>query len=156
MMKPLLALAVIAITTSSHAETLSFPLFRIEVGDGWVHRRETGSQTRSEFGNLVSLYHPNGSGRLRIQSYSAPAAVSREILRNMTNVDSSTTLNWQDWGDYSGYQYDYSEADSNYRQWWIANERTILFIVYDSNTEIKEIEIDEINNRVVCVPSHQY
>jgi hypothetical protein len=66
----------------------------------------------------------------------------------MTNVDLSTTLNWQDWGDYSGYQYDYSEAGSNYRQWWIANERTILFIVYDSNTEIKDIEIDEINKIV--------
>ena len=63
----------------------------------------------------------------------------------MTNVDSSTPLTWQKWGDYSGYQYDYLERGSFYRQWWLANKRTIIFIVYDSDTESKDIEIDEIN-----------
>ena len=68
-----------------------------------------------------------------------------EILRNMTNVDSSTLLTWQKWGDNSGYQYDYSEGGSFYRQWWLTSEKTIIFIVYDSDTESSVIEIDEIN-----------
>jgi len=69
----------------------------------------------------------------------------------MTNVDGSTPLVWQEWGEYSGYQYDYLEMGSFYRQWWLAKERTIVFIVYSSNTESKRIEIDEINKIVESI-----
>ncbi len=148
MIKILLAIAIFGMTTSSNAETLSFPSFRIEVEAGWVHSLERGPQAHHEVGELISIYHPNGNGILKMQSYSAPDFVSKEILRNMTNVEWSTPLIWQNWGDCSGYQYDYSERGSFYRQWWLANERTIIFIVYDSNTESKDIEIDEINKIV--------
>ena len=147
-MKPLLAIAILGITTSSYAETLSFPSFRIQVEDGWVHSIERGPQVHHEVGELISIYHPNGKGILKIQSYSAPDLVSEEILRNMTNVASSTPLIWQNWGDYSGYQYDYLERGSFYRQWWLSIESTIVFFVYESNTESKNIEIDEINKIV--------
>ena len=66
----------------------------------------------------------------------------------MTNVDSSEPLTWQSWGDYSGYQYEYLERGSFYRQWWLVNERTIIFITYNCNPESKDIEIDEINKIV--------
>ena len=148
MMKTLLAIAIFGMTTTSNAETLSFPYFRIEVEDGWVHSIERGSQAHYDWGESISIYHPNGNGILKMQPYSAPAFVSKETLRNMTNVDWSTPLIWQIWGDYSGYQYDYSEGGSFYRQWWLVNERTIIFIVYDSNIESKDIEIDEINKIV--------
>lgn len=148
MMKHFLAIAIVGITTSSIAETLSFPSFRIEVEDNWVHNIERGSQAHNEFGELISIFHPSGNGILKIQPFSAPDSVKQERLRNLTNVDSATALDWQDWGDYSGYQYDYSDGGSFYRQWWLANERTILFVVYDSNTEITDIEIDQINKIV--------
>ncbi len=148
MMKTLLAIAIVGISTISDAETLSYPSFRIEVEDGWVHNLERGPQAHNELGERINIYHPNGNGILIIQPYSAPDFVSQEILRNMTNVDSSTTLDWQNWGDYSGYQYDYSAGGSFYRQWWLANERTIIFIVYDSITESRDIEIGEINKIV--------
>jgi len=148
MMKILLAIAVFGITATSNAETLSFPSFRIEVEDGWVHNTERGLQAQHEMGGLVDIYHPNGKGILKMQSYSAPDFVSKEHLRNLTNVDWSMPLIWQNWGDYSGYQYNYSERGSFYRQWWLANDRTIIFIVFDSNTELEEIEIDEIDKIV--------
>jgi len=147
-MKILLVIAIFGLTMSSYAETLAVPSFRIEVEDGWVHSIERGPQGNPEWGDLISIYHPNGNGILKIQSYNAPDLVSEEILRNMTNVASSTPLIWQNWGDYSGYQYDYLERGSFYRQWWLAIERTIIFFVYESNTESKDIEIDEINEIV--------
>ena len=147
-MKPLLAIAIFGITTSSYAETLSFSSFRIQVEDGWVHNIERGPQAHHEVGELISIYHPNGNGILKIQSYNAPDLVSEEILRNITNVASSTPLIWQNWGDYSGYQYDYLERGSFYRHWWLAIQRTIIFFVYESNTESTNIEIDEINEIV--------
>jgi hypothetical protein len=147
-MKTLFAIAIVGITTISNAETLSFRSFRIEVADDWVHSLESRPQAQNELGELINIYHPNGNGILKIQSYSATDFVSQEALRNMTNVDTSMTLNWQNWGDYSGFQYDYSEKGSFYRQWWIANEGTILFIVYDRNSESSDIEIDQINRIV--------
>lgn len=156
MMKTLLALAIFGITTTSNAETLFFPFFRIEVEDGWVHSLERGSEAHNEIGELVNIYHPNGNGILKMQPYSAPDFVSKEILRNMTNVDPSTPLTWQNWGDYSGYQYDYSEGDSFYRQWWLVNDRIIIFIVYDSNTESRDIETDEINKIVHSITAITY
>ncbi len=147
-MKTLLAIAIFGMTMSSNAETLAVPPFQIEVEDGWVHSIERGPQADHEWGDLISINHPNGNGILKMQLYSTPDFVSKEILRNMTNVDSSTPLTWQKWGDYSGYQYDYLERGSFYRQWWLANKRTIIFIVYDSDTESKNIEIDEINKIV--------
>ncbi len=147
-MKTLLAIVIIGIATSSNAETLSFPSFRIEVEDGWVHSIERGPQVHHESGDLISIYHPNGNGILKMQFYNTPRLVSKERLRNMTNVEWSTPLIWQNWGDYSGYQYDYLASGSFYRQWWLANETGIVFIVYDSNTESKDIEIDEINKIV--------
>ena len=83
-----------------------------------------------------------------MQTYGAPDIVSREILRNMTNVDSSLPLTWQSWGDYSGYQYDYLENGSFYRQWWLTDERTIIFITYHCDAKSRDIEIDEISNIV--------
>ncbi len=143
-MKTLLAIAIFGMTMSSNAETLAVPPFQIEVEDGWVHSIERGPQGNPEWGDLINIYHPNGNGILKIQPFNAPDFVSKEILRNLTNVASSTPLIWQNWGDYSGYQYDYLERGSFYRQWWLAIERTIIFFVYESNTESKNIEIDEI------------
>ena len=148
MMKLLLAIVIFGITTRSHAETLSFPSFRIEVEDGWVHSVERGPQANPEWGELISVYYPDGNGILNIRSFNAPDFVSKEILRNLTNVAASTPLIWQNWGDYSGYQYDYLERGSFYRQWWLAIKKTIIFFVYESNTESKDIEIDEINKIV--------
>jgi hypothetical protein len=148
MMKLLLAIVIFGITTRSHAETLSFPSFRIEVEDGWVHSVERGPQANPEWGELISVYYPDGNGILNIRSFNAPDFVSKEILRNLTNVAASTPLIWQNWGDYSGYQYDYLERGSFYRQWWLAIEKTIIFFVYESNAESKDIEIDEINKIV--------
>ena len=148
MMKLLLAIVIFGITTRSHAETRSFPSFRIEVEDGWVHSVERGPQANPEWGELISVYYPDGNGILNIRSFNAPDFVSKEILRNLTNVAASTPLIWQNWGDYSGYQYDYLERGSFYRQWWLAIEKTIIFFVYESNTESKDIEIDEINKIV--------
>lgn len=147
-MKTLLVIAVFGLTTSCYAEILAVPSFQIEVEDGWVHSVERGPQGNPEWGDLISIFHPNGNGILKVQFYGTPYLVSKDRLRNMTNVELSTPLDWQNWGDNSGYQYDYWERASFYRQWWLANENGIIFIVYNSNTESKDIEIDEINEIV--------
>ncbi len=145
-MKNLFAIIVFAMTSSLNAETLSFPSFRIEIPDGWEHSIEGGPG--NDWGSVISFRHFDGVGILKIGSYDAPAAVGEDILRNMTNVEASTPLAWRNWGDYSGYQYSYSEGGSFYRQWWIANQRTILFITYQCNSESKDSETEEIDKIV--------
>jgi len=41
-MKTLLAIAICGMTASANAENLSFPSFRIEVEEGWVHSSDSG------------------------------------------------------------------------------------------------------------------
>ena len=145
-MKNIFAIIIVATTTSLNAETLSFPAFQIEIQDGWEHSIENGPGGDSR--SVISLHHPNGVGILKMWSYYAPAVVTEDVLRNMTNLELSVPLTWQNWGDYSGYQYDYLERGSFYRQWWLANERTILFITYQCDPESKDIETEEIDNIV--------
>jgi len=148
MMKFLLAIAIFGLTASSNAETLSIPSLRLEVEDDWVHSIEKARQRHRQLGDLISIHHPNGNGVLKVQFYETPNLVNKDILRNMTNVERSTPLVWQNWGANSGYQYDYVESSSFYRQWWLANEVGVIFVVYKSSTEFKNIEIAEINEIV--------
>ena len=59
-----------------------------------------------------------------------------------------TLLTWQNWGDFSGYQYDYSESGSFYRQWWLVDQRKIIFVVYESDVEPDATDIDELDRAV--------
>ena len=147
-MKTFPAIVLFGIIGNTSAEILTFPSFRIAVEDGWTHSLEKRPNAPSEMGELISIYHPNGIDVLRLQTYSAPNFVSKEILRNMTNVDQSTSLAWNAWGDYSGYQYGYSEGGVSYRQWWLVNKKTIIFVVYESRTEPQAIEVYEVDEIV--------
>ena len=65
---------------------------------------------------------------MKLKSLTPPQVVTREALRNMTNVDSSIRLNWQMWGHFNGCQYDYSEDGKFYRQWWLTSQEELLFL----------------------------
>ncbi len=88
MMKYILAIIIYAMMTSLNAETLSFPSFQIEIQDGWGHTIET--LPGDNWGSVISLSHPNGVGSLKILPFDAPAVVSEDILRNITNLNFST------------------------------------------------------------------
>jgi hypothetical protein len=75
----------------------------------------------------------------------APVAVSEDKLRNMTNVDASIPLTWQHWGDYSGYQYDYQESKAIYRQWWLVNTRTLVFVTWQGDPESQAGDTENID-----------
>ena len=147
-MKMFLMMAISVLSTVSSAEILTFPSFQLEVEESWAHSVESGAQAHAAAGSLISVYHPAGNGILKIRRYTAPSIVGRESLRNMTNVDSSTPLTWQAWGDNSGYQHDYSEGGLFYRQWWLTHEMTIILIVYESSAELRDIESDQISKIV--------
>ena len=155
MTKRFLVLLIFGIAAGASAETLTFPVFSIEVETDWKHGveerasddRSTSDSETLRWGELISIYRPDGVGKLRVQSWVAPADVSQAILRNLTNVE-PTKLESQEWGDVSGYQYSYTERGSFYRHWWLTNERTVLFVVYDCDPDAQEIEIEAIDTMV--------
>ena len=97
----------------------------LAIPEGWHHDKETNAGRL-----IVNVYHPDSPGELKLSSMKIPSPTTVERLRNLTNVDLSLDLEWQTWGDYSGYQYDYSEKGKSFRQWWLMNEEEILFLVY--------------------------
>ena len=146
MMKYVLAIIISAMTANLSAETLSFPSFQLEIQDGW--ERSIDNRPVGDLLSMITLRRPDGVGVLKIGFHDALAIVSEDALRNLTNLDFSIPLTWQSWGDYSGYQYDYSESGSFFRQWWLTNEGTIIFVTYQGDPESKDIETEEIDNIV--------
>ena len=150
MTKRALAVLILGFAAGTSAETLTFPVFSIDVATDWQHRVEERTSGSDERGELISISRPDGVGVLKLQSWVAPADVSKDALRNLTNVE-PTKLEWQEWGDLSGYQYSYTERGSFYKQWWLTSERTawtILFIVYECDADAQEIEIEAIDEMV--------
>ena len=137
----------VSLTVTDKARMVSLGSFNITIPGEWLHETEAKSDQRV----ITTIYNPNGIGTLQFMSLNtAPKVVTQEILRNMTNVDSSITLNWQLWGDFSGYQYDYTENGTNYQQWWLANQEEILFFVYSSDS-VDESERKVINGIVTSI-----
>ena len=121
----------LTLTVTDKTRLISLGSFEVALPSGWHHRTEGDSQQ----GLRTSIYQPDGAGTLRFKSLTAPQALTRETLRNVTNVDSSIVLNWQTWGDFSGYQYAYAENGTFYRQWWLTNQEELLFLVYSTDSE---------------------
>lgn len=120
-----------------------------EAEQGVVRRRQFESRPQLE--NATSYEMEVGEGVLKIHSFSTPMDVGEDRLRNLTNVDRSTPLTLQNWGDFSGYQYDYAERGSFFRQWWLVNQRTMMFIVFESRIELDDAVSDEIDRIVNSV-----
>jgi hypothetical protein len=124
-------------------ELLSLGLFTIALPDGWHHTTETQPNKQV----VTQIFHPDKEGVLQISStMHAPRKPTQNIIRIMTNVDSSVDLTWQKWGGLSGYHYDYTEAGTFYRQWWLTHRNKILFVVYSSKVKNESMRhvIDEM------------
>ena len=124
----------------------SFGFVELDLPVGWFYA--VGDQSGSIDSAPLTIYQPSGAGRLRMQSLIAPQPMAPQALRNMTNVDVSIELPYGHWGDYAGFEYEYVETDLHYRQWWLSNKNTILFITYSSSPEQKEVDRDQISNLV--------
>lgn len=88
---------------------------------------------------------------MQIISMQIPGKPSQNQIRNMTNVDLSVDLSWQQWGDLSGYQYDYSRAGKFYRQWWLTQQNNILLVVFSSdmkNEQLRSLVDDMVSSLV--------
>ena len=57
-------------------------------------------------------------------------------------------LKWQNWGDLAGFQYDYSEGEHSFRQWWLTIERTVVFVVYQYEEDVGGIDSTVIDATV--------
>ncbi len=153
-MKYFLSVTLFALAPSLFAQTLSQPLFRVDVDNGWTYSIEKRPQSPAGWGDLVSIRHPDRTGVLKIQSYRAPHPVDPKRLREMTNVDWSEQLDWESWGDFSGYQYSYSEKGLFHRQWWLAGEKTIVLFEHSADAEPKQAEKNEINQIVRSITAN--
>ena len=76
-MKTLLLAVTLGLVANVAAKTL--PLgdsLRVEIGPDWVHSVEKVTPIGSDFGDQVSVRHPDGVGVLRLRTYTAPANIS--------------------------------------------------------------------------------
>jgi len=151
LMSHFLAVTAHQLTKTSSLPTVSFQRFSVEIPDGWNHTIDELPANNHGFGATVSIYWPGESGELTIVSYHSPEIVDELTLRNFTNVDSSVQLGLEEWGDFAGYRYSYSENGSHFRQWWLSNRTTILILVYVSASEATSEEIQVVDRMVASI-----
>ncbi len=101
------------------------------VPEGWRH--EAGVPANQ---NTTRIFDHTGIEMLKMRSMIIPRQIDRKTLRNLTNVDLSELLYWQKWGDFSGYQFDYEEAGTSYRLWWLTDQKIILFVGHEHDSTI--------------------
>jgi len=152
LIKSLICLLIITASPGSAvAATLSFQRFTVEIPDGWNHMVDELGSNNEGFGAKVRIYRPGESGELTIVSYHSPVIADEWVLRNFTNVDPSVQLDLEEWGDFAGYRYTYSEHGSHFRQWWLSNRTTILILVYESALEATPDEIQVVDGMVASM-----
>jgi len=128
------------------AETQTVGFFEIDLPPRWLARFEPPGE--AGWSNQLVAATPAGIGTLRIRSLLAPGPVTREQLRNLTNVDSAITLHYEHWGDYQGYHHEYLEGDQFFRHWWLARDNTIVLVSYQCPLKFKGLETEQINEVV--------
>ena len=147
-MKTFLAAMTWGLVANAAATTLDLNSLLVELSSGWVHSIEDVAPAGSEFGNRISIRRPDGIGVLRLQAYTAPAPISDEVLRRLTNVPDSVPLVKGQWGDFSGYRHDYVEGDLFHRAWWLVHDENAVFINYQCDADQRQIEIDQVEEIV--------
>ena len=116
--------------------------FKIAIPQDWEY-----SESGPDGVVTLKISPPGGAGSLKLRAISDIPPMTRAILRNLTNVDTSISLDWQSWGEAGGYQYDYFENGKFYKQWWLTSQQAILFLVYSSDSQ-SHAEIEIVNNIV--------
>jgi hypothetical protein len=113
------------IMSMADEQVITFDSFDVTIPAGWQHNETSSSQ-----GQMMHIFHQDENSVLKLKVLTAPDNVTRERLRNLTNVDSATSLDWQAWGEFHGYQYEYTENGNYYSQWWLVKERKVILLVY--------------------------
>src|SRR5436190_1684983 len=85
--------------------------------------------------DCVPLFHPDGVGALQLSAYrnsEKPAILEADILE-MIDVPPKYRdgLAKQEWGEFAGYQFVYSNRDAFWRRWWLSDGQTLLFVTYN-------------------------
>ena len=122
---------VLVLGLSDQAAALAFDTLQMDLAPGWGHRIDPNGAGE---GSTVTIHDPAGVGELKLRTLVVPAPISPEALRQLTNVPMTEPLNVQRWGDFSGYQHDYSEGGAFYRTWWLARDNRLVFATYQCDT----------------------
>jgi hypothetical protein len=153
-MKPILFLTLALILNCGHilaesvdstgeSKTISLRSFEMEIPEGWKY--ETATLPNEQV--VTQIFHPDKEGVFQIGLIiSLPKAPTQSRMRLLTNVDSSVVLNWQKWGNFSGYHYEHAEQGKFYRQWWLTHHNRVLSVVYSSKTNDESLHsvVDEM------------
>lgn len=115
----------------------------IELPEGWHSKSEIMLNKLA----VRRIFNPDIDGIMRIKTMVTRGKPSRTTVRNMTNLDSSINLQWQQWGGLAGYQHDYIEQGKLYRQWWLVHRNSIIFVVYSSN--VLDKSLDDVIDKMV-------
>jgi hypothetical protein len=127
-------------------DTASGDCWQLDLVPGW--KAEVGR-------HAIVVFHPDGVGALQVSAYQKPsgATVSQQDLLDAPNLPRKhhPQLRKGTWGEFDGFQIAYSEDDTFWRRWWLANGATFLFITYNCGNSETETEMESVNQMMASL-----
>lgn len=138
---PFFFLLLVFSMNSLATQEISFPSFNVSIPEKWVYEESEG---------VASIFSGDSVGVLQISGYKFPDNVTKKELFDLTGLEEKdrSQVEWQKWGEYSGYQLIYSEGDRFWRKWFLSNEKSLVFVTYNCELEDKDKNLEYINNIV--------
>lgn len=95
-----------------------------------------------------SFYSPEGYGALQISDYTKSISITYDDILDLVgfNDDEKSRLEVVKFGDFEGFQLVYiNKKNTFWRKLWLKNDKLLLFITYNCNSNYKDYEVESIN-----------
>jgi len=124
----LTAAVFIVFTAVLNAETIETDNYTVESPDNWRVERIDRETSR------IALYPSETFTRLQLAARNLDNVlmVSHEWLRDYTSLDPAIALEWENWGELAGYNYQYEVRLQQRRTWWLTDGHQVLMATFST------------------------
>ena len=113
------------------AETHETDVYTVEYPDDWRVERIDRETSR------IALYPSDTFTRLQIAARNLDdiLMVSQEWLREYTRLDPAIELEYENWGELGGFNYQYEVRLQQRRTWWLTDGRQVLMATFSTSMD---------------------
>ncbi|MFZ5620277.1 MAG: hypothetical protein ACOY5W_04570 [Pseudomonadota bacterium] len=119
---------------------LRTPLWTINLPDEWEEEEDEDEEG-------ISLFHPDGSGTLRISAIERDEEVDDEFLDYMAaeHLEAGAEPEEVEYGDFDGLELSYGDDDHYWREWYLRAGTVMLYVTYHCPLADEGLEDDTVD-----------
>jgi len=122
-----------------NSDTFKAPKWSIQLEENWE------SEISEE---CYSFFNPEGYGALQISDYTKDTTITNEDIIDLIEFSDEEKLHLGKvrFGDFEGLTLIYKNEENNFwRNFWLRNNKLLLFVTYNCDDEDKDYETEVVN-----------